>query len=231
VNTLHTPALDHLVVWARTLEEGAAWCEATLGVAPQTGGQHPLMGTHNRLLNLSSPCFSGAYLEIIAIQPGATPQRPPGHLRWFDMDNPALQQRIAQHGPSLVHWVARVSHIQTALDALKTMGLDNGPALAASRATPAGELRWQIAIRPDGQRLMGGTVPTPIEWGGHHPTQQLAASPVQLAGWWVQHPQAPQVQAALLALGLAGVTVCTGPPAMGARLLTPRGEVVIEMNS
>jgi len=43
-------APDHLVVAARTLDEGAAWCEATLGVVPAPGGKHPLMATHNRLL-------------------------------------------------------------------------------------------------------------------------------------------------------------------------------------
>ena len=44
--------LDHLVVAARTLEEGAAWVEAKLGVPMAGGGKHDLMGTHNRLLRL-----------------------------------------------------------------------------------------------------------------------------------------------------------------------------------
>ena len=44
--------LDHLVVAARTLEEGAAWVEAALGVKTLPGGKHPLMGTHNRVLSI-----------------------------------------------------------------------------------------------------------------------------------------------------------------------------------
>ena len=28
------PALDHLVVYAASLDEGAAWCECTLGLPP-----------------------------------------------------------------------------------------------------------------------------------------------------------------------------------------------------
>ena len=36
---------DHLVVVAHTLDQAAAWCEATLGVVPASGGQHALMGT------------------------------------------------------------------------------------------------------------------------------------------------------------------------------------------
>jgi hypothetical protein len=49
--------LDHLVVLAATLDEGAAWCEATLGVAPGAGGRHALMGTHNRLLRIDGEGF------------------------------------------------------------------------------------------------------------------------------------------------------------------------------
>lgn len=44
-------ALDHLVVAARTLEEGARWLEARTGVPTAPGGRHALMGTHNRLLS------------------------------------------------------------------------------------------------------------------------------------------------------------------------------------
>jgi hypothetical protein len=67
------PCVDHLVVLATDLASGTAWCEHTLGVAPAAGGEHPLMGTHNRLLQLSGPAHPRAYLEIIAINPIATP--------------------------------------------------------------------------------------------------------------------------------------------------------------
>ena len=66
-------SLDHLVIMATSLEQGVAWCEATLGATPGPGGEHPLMGTHNRLLKIASPGFAGAYLEIIAINSIAIP--------------------------------------------------------------------------------------------------------------------------------------------------------------
>ena len=66
---MHAARIDHLVIAARTLDEGVRWCEATLGVAPGPGGTHPLMGTHNRLLSIASDEFAQAYLEIIAIDP------------------------------------------------------------------------------------------------------------------------------------------------------------------
>ncbi len=70
--------LDHLVITAATLEQGVAWCEATLGATPGPGGQHALFGTHNRLMKVEGEGHAGVYLEIIAIDPQApAPGRPP----------------------------------------------------------------------------------------------------------------------------------------------------------
>ena len=57
--------VDHLVVMADSLDQGVAWCEAVLGVTPGPGGEHPLMGTHNRLLRVDSAAFPLAYLEVM----------------------------------------------------------------------------------------------------------------------------------------------------------------------
>ena len=105
--------VDHLVVAANTLEEGRAWCERVLGVTPQPGGRHALMGTHNLLLNISAPpAYPRCYLEIIAIDPEAPD---PGRPRWFDLDQPAVRERLAQEGTALLHWVARVSSLDATL--------------------------------------------------------------------------------------------------------------------
>ena len=55
--------IDHLVVAASSLDQGVAWCEATLGVTPGPGGEHPLMGTHNRLLRVATvdQCSAAAF--------------------------------------------------------------------------------------------------------------------------------------------------------------------------
>ncbi len=71
--------LDHITVVARTLEEGAAHIKRQLGIDMPKGGAHPAMGTHNRLLSLGETAF----LELIAIDPDATP---PSHPRWFNLD-------------------------------------------------------------------------------------------------------------------------------------------------
>ena len=105
--------IDHLVVLADTLEQGAAWCERSLGVPPGPGGEHPLMGTHNRLLRLASVDHPLAYFEVIARNPAAEGAQA-GRRRWFDMDDAAVQSTVREHGPRLAHWVARVPDVRAA---------------------------------------------------------------------------------------------------------------------
>jgi hypothetical protein len=181
VNDVPAPAagrieLDHLVVACRSLDDGRAWCEATFGVGPASGGRHALMGTHNLLLAVSSSRFPRAYIEFIAIDPAApAPARP----RWFDLDQPALQARIAA-GPRLVHWVARTDDIVAATSALRDAGFDPGGVVDVERMTPRGLLRWRIAISADGSRHADGAVPLLIQWGDVHPSDDLPCSGVEL---------------------------------------------------
>jgi hypothetical protein len=217
-------ALDHLVIAAATLAEGVAWCEATLGVTPDAGGEHALFGTHNRLLKLQAEGAPNAYLEIIAVNPATTPARLAPLKRWFDLDDPALQDRLQQQGPQIVHWVASVPDLNTALAAWRALGIDRGPALTASRPTPAGLLQWQIAVRDDGQRLLGGCLPTLIQWGAVHPAQSMPTSGLALRGLRLSHPQHGLLGAALQAIGLHGLEVDGGGASLVAELGTPLGE-------
>lgn len=220
--------LDHLVVAAASLDEGVAWCESTLGLAPGPGGEHPLMGTHNRLLAISSPAYPQAYLEIIAIHAGAPLSRPPGSRRWFDLDDRDLQAQLKSGGPQLIHFVARTDDADAAVQALKDTGLDRGPLIAASRATAQGLLKWKISVRDDGQRLFYGTLPTLIEWGEVHPAQGMADSGVSLLSLQARHTRHEALRAAHAAIGLAGVEIAQGAPNLSAVLQTPRGIVTLE---
>lgn len=216
--------VDHLVVAAQTLEQGIAWCEATLGVTPRAGGEHPLMGTHNRLLQLSAPGYPRAYLEIIAIDPQA-PE--PGRSRWFDLDDPALQHAVHEQ-PRLVHFVARTADAAAALKALRRLGIERGLLVHAERPTPEGLLRWQISVRNDGQRLFYGALPTLIQWEGTHPADALPGSGLALESLRACHPRVVDLQAAHAAIGLEGVGLEQGSPNLVATLSTPKGTVVIE---
>jgi glyoxalase-like protein len=223
---MNTPAaqVDHLVIAAESLEQGVQWCEATLGVTPHSGGEHALMGTHNRVLRLSTPQYPRAYLEIIAINPQASP---PGRIRWFDLDNPELQRAIHLQ-PRLVHFVARTADAASAIKALHRLGIDRGPLVQAERATPEGLLRWLISVRTDGQRLFYGALPTLIQWEENHPASAMAESGLALQSLQACHPRLEDLQAAHAAIGLSGVTVQQGPPNLVATLSTPKGTVVLE---
>ena len=101
--------LDHLVVAADTLEQGADFVERILGIRPQPGGQHKPMGTHNLVLSLGERC----YLEVIAIDPDLPkPERP----RWFGLDGSNLHQRLRAR-PRLIHWVARTPDLDKSVAA------------------------------------------------------------------------------------------------------------------
>lgn len=220
--------LDHLVVVAGSLEQGVAWCEATLGVSPGPGGQHPLMGTHNRLLRIATVDYPRAYFEVIAIDPAANTKDRRAGSRWFDMDDPALRASVHEHGPRLVHFVASVPDCRAALAALRAQGIERGQALQASRMTPRGLLQWHITVRDDGQRLFDGCLPTLIEWGDVHPAASLGESGVTLQSLAVTHPRAGALRAAYEAIGLQGVTVTEGPANLCASLLTPKGRIKLE---
>ena len=208
-------APDHVVVAARSLEEGTAWCEATLGARPVEGGRHANMGTHNRLLGLGDGAHRRTYLEIIALDPQAPP---PARRRWFDLDSPRLAAAIAT-GPCLVHWVARCNDIERAIAVLRAAGHDPGEAIAAERMTAHGALRWRITLRDDGARLAGGAVPLLIEWGPAHPCDRLAASAVSIARIAVGGIDPG------LATTLGVVAAPAGSPPLAVRFDTPRGRV------
>ena len=220
--------IDHLVIAANTLEEGVAWCKRTLGITPGPGGEHPLMGTHNRLFSIATAQYPSAYFEIIAISKDAACARKPGDKRWFDLDNETLQRSLKQNGPQLIHFVASTPRALPAIEALASLGIDRGELLVASRMTTHGLLSWKMTVRGDGQRLMHGTLPTLIEWGDVHPTHHMTASGVTLQSLTASLPDADQLRAAYATINLQGVAVVEGQPRLIATLHTPRGLVTLD---
>ena len=243
--------IDHIVIVAKTLEQGVQWCEATLGITPNPGGEHAQFGTHNRLFKIATPSHPLAYLEIIAINSGAkqagnTPaqsgntsknesKNADAKKRWFDMDDAALQAAVALE-PRLVHFVAQTEDIQAGRAALKVLGIDRGAAVEANRHTRKGRLEWKITVRDDGQRLFNGTLPSLIQWGKStdaeplrlHPRNTLPRSGVSLQSVSVTSPTADKLQAAYDAVGLTGVSLAEGPANITVILKTPKGLVTLQ---
>lgn len=218
--TQHT-VVDHLVVAAASLEQGVAWCEATLGFRPTAGGRHPLMSTHNRVFSIATAEYPLAYFEVIAIDPGAPP---PGRARWYGLDDPALQARIAS-SPQLIHGVARTTMLDMHRFGLIQVGRHPGDPVTVERETPNGLLKWQLLVPDDGRPDCGGALPTLIQWQGLHPAENLPPSGIALQALTLRGVPGR----ARDVLRLRGVTVLPdGAPALSATLLTPKGPVVLE---
>ncbi len=227
--------IDHLVVMASTLDAGVQWCEETLGITPGLGGEHEKYGTHNRLFKIASPKFPLAYFEIIAINPQAVIPKRSQVPRWFDMDDKALQKAVADR-PQLIHFVTSTDDVKAARHVLRTQGIERGQVVHASRKSGKGTLNWQITVREDGERLFNGTLPTLIQWGKPdateplrlHPRNSLPRSGVTLQSLGISHPSGVKLQAAYESIGLADVTVETGPANIMATLQTPKGLVQLQ---
>ena len=206
-------ALDHLVVAARTLDEGAAWTAARLGAEPTGGGKHALMGTHNRVLSLGPD----AYLELIAIDPEAAP---PARPRWFCLDTPGMAARLAR-GPALVHWVVRTDDIarDAALLAPEVEVLE----------MQRGDFRWRIGVAPGGLFADEGTRPTLIEWLGERPSRILPETGIRLQRLLLHHERAANTLAALARAGLApqALEAAAQGPALRAMFQTTCGAATL----
>ena len=59
-----------------------------------------------------------------------------------------------------------------------------------TRETPPGCCDWQISVRPDGQRLFYGGLPTLIQWGAVHPADAMPEAGLALQSLHVGHPRA-----------------------------------------
>ncbi len=169
--------LDHIVVAANTLAEGAAHVESSLGVAlPEAIGVHKSMGTHNRLLSLGP----GTYLEVIAVDPDASR---PAHARWFDLDN-------FDGPPRIINWIARTDDLDAALAA-------SPPGIGAPISFARGEFLWTMAVPPNGRLPWDGAAPALIQWeSAVHPSERLPDLGCRLQGLTVRHPDAEALLAA-----------------------------------
>lgn len=183
--------LDHIVLGAATLEAGAAFVQRHFGVAPEPGGAHDGVGTHNLLLGLGP----SHYLEIMAPDPA---QPTPAHPRPFGLDDPAL--RIALEAePRLIAWVARTPALAAVVARL---GPHGGEIVAMRRRGVGGDLAWRLAMPPP-REAMDNLIPTLIQWDTGSAAARLPDRGWRLARLTAEHPLADAVTAAIASRGLA----------------------------
>jgi hypothetical protein len=205
--------LDHVVIVAPTLEQGAQFCERMLGMRLEPGGSHSRMGTHNRVAALGG----GIYLEVIAVDPAA---KAPAAPRWFGLD-----QVLAV--PRLAGFVARTNNIDLAASALQSVGKVS--------AMERGNMQWRITIPQDGRIVENGCIPSLIQWPeGIHPTAGMPDSGYRLESLTAYHPQPQWLAAQWAAIGIRlGAKLCleqAEPGRAGSfmiRVMTPEGQRVV----
>ncbi len=188
--------LDHIVLGARTLEDGVRYVEKALGVGVSPGGKHANLSTHNALV----PLTNRRYLEIIAIDPDAPP---PTRTRWFGLDDPVVQMHL-ESGPKLVGYVVRSPSIPTDLRFFPKLD---------PQAAARGDFAWTFGFTADGKRPGMGALPYFIAWNATsaHPCDRLPAAQIGLNFIEISLPCAPSVQMAMNPMQLNEVRFVDAP--------------------
>ena len=206
--------LDHIVIAASSLDQGVNWFKQRTGILMPSGGFHPLMGTHNHLMQIGN----NAFLEIIAIDPDApAPQRP----RWYGLDDPLVRRSLQQ--PRLLTWVANT----TSLDQLlQNTRIYHGDALKVTR----GDLSWRLTVPQDGSMPNGGLLPSLIQWNPPGtPCAGMSDLECRLTGLTVSHPYPEWYRLHLTNAGCDGLVTVKQSEDHTARLTmelsTPAGPV------
>ncbi len=200
---------DHLAVTAPTLQAGADHVQAQTGVILPMGGEHPQMGTHNRIARFGTD----SYLEIITPNPAA---KPPARPRWFNLD------KVTR--PALSAWIVRTNDIDGCIAKAAELGIDMG------RATPLkrGALNWRFSLRDDGSIPLEGAAPLIIQWDtpGPHPAGNMPDLGLRLHRLSITTPHADELRALLAGLGMSDLPEITKGDAfhMAARLVLPDGK-------
>ncbi len=239
---LEQTVIDHIVVTASDLETGVAYVRETLGIEPDGGGEHPKMGTHNRLLRCGPAC----YLEVIAINPNAPA---PAGPRWFGLDGMAGQigdrssspfsvssesSRISSAtvpthaaAPRLAAWVVRTTDIHGVV-------ATSSEPLGTITPMQRGNLDWLITIPETGLAPLDGLAPALIEW--HTPSLPVLSMPdhgLLLEKLEIYHSQPERMQALIASLNLqapVSVLPCLSGSAPGLKAIIRTSDGIRELS-
>ena len=208
--------LDHIVMAAQSLTEGVAFFKEITGIDIPVGGFHPLMGTHNHLMQIGN----NAFFEIIAIDPSATsPSRP----RWYGLDDPNTARSLQT--PRLLTWVVSTP----SLDALLGQSdFHYGTALELTR----GQLNWRLTVPEDGGLPNYGLLPSIIQW--NHPGNPcgfMADMQCELQSINIYHPYRNWYEMQLKQINsdhLVQIHPTDGAGYMTVSISTPNGIIILD---
>jgi len=181
--------IDHIAIGTASLEQGVTALKDILGHVLPAGGKHDQMGTHNCLTQAGN----NRYIELIAIDPDAPD---PGHPRWFTLDNPSTQARLAER-PRALSWVVHTSNLD---EVIAHSPVDLGEVLDLTR----GSRSWRLTVPRDGSLHESGLLPAFIEWPpGPHPSTGMQDQGIELQHIHLGHPDPDHLDSLLRALNIA----------------------------
>ena len=201
--------IDHFMYAGPDLDVLSQGFAALTGVEAEPGGQHPQIGTHNRLIGSKGPM----YLELIAPDPTSA-ARSPLRAGIAQLPRPCLHRFIMDAtGADLDHLVSVYAKV-----GISSQVQD------MHRITPAGTtLRWRLLV-PDDNRY-GLFAPFFIDWlHTPHPSTRLAQGFETLeieAG----HPSSEALRALWQDLGVPIDLHLADAAYLRLGLKTPRGRV------
>ncbi|WP_424968333.1 VOC family protein [Dinoroseobacter sp. S375] len=207
--------IDHVAVGAADLAQGGAAMETTLGVTVPAGSKHDAMSTHNCMMQAGNESF----FELIAVDPDAPD---PGRVRWFSLDDPATNARLAER-PRALCWVVNTDDLDGVIAASP---VDLGEVVHFQR----GDRSWRLTVPRDGHLPEGGLLPAFIEWSpGPHPSTGQQDLGVRLTKVAITHPDPAQLRAVFETLQIADLAEITqGPAALAFEFDSPNGHVTID---
>ncbi|HFA48835.1 MAG TPA: VOC family protein [Bacteroidetes bacterium] len=150
--------VDHIVYAVPNLEEAISDIEKKLGVAPEPGGRHKSLGTHNALVNLGNGC----YLELIAADPDNTTF---SGEHWMGID------LITQ--PTITRWAVKTNDLDRDIHYLREVDPRLGNIKGGTRKKPDGtKFIWKASMPLPAPKVE--ILPFIIDWKGReHPTKSL----------------------------------------------------------
>ncbi len=207
--------VDHFAIGTDHLDRGVSALKESLGVEIPRGGKHAAMSTHNCVMQAGDESF----LELIAIDPDAPA---PGRKRWFTLDEPETQKRIAER-PRALCWVVNTDNLDLVI---QSSPVDLGEIVTFTR----GERSWRLTVPADGHLPMGGLLPAFIEWSpGPHPSAGQQDLGVRLETIVLRHQEPDNLREMLIKLQVDHLArLETGPKGLSFELATKNGIVVID---
>jgi hypothetical protein len=206
--------IDHFMYAGPQLGPLCASFQALTGVEAQPGGQHPQLGTCNRLVGSGGPL----YLELIAPDPSSTASSP-------------MRSGIeALARPSLHRFVMNASGGDLGeLQAAYARARIPAQVHDMHRLTPAGAtLRWRLLV-PDTNRF-GLFAPFFIDWlDTPHPAASLHAN-FKMVRCEAGHPSAGELSALWAELGVGMALHASDAPYMQLLVQTARGNIALTSN-